>query len=569
MSLIEYNGESKVIKRICELLDTMTDISFVVVQTLPTTDISTSTIYLVPKQSAGTDNIYDEYINTDGTSQGWELIGTTEIDLSNYYTKTETDDLLDEKADIGDIPTDFVPKSTGGIFEGNVEIVTANSGTGNVNSRFRLGNNKALGVLGNTRGVIQIFDQNGNYTNIFASNNANSGNIFLPKDKPTNSELAITDDIPDELSDLQDDSTHRLVTDTEKSTWNGKAELEDIDKAETDTWNLVRPPYRNTSKEYNGITWTVNGNKVTAYGTSTERSYFVFRVWTEYKTLPKSNVYRLSGSASGGSSLTYYTMVQFVDINGTTLGYAWDYGDGVDFTLMLNTAYISVIAQVEARVSIPQANPITFEPKILPVQKVDWVSNGILGAKNLNAYPYSETSHTERGVNWTDNGDGSFTANRTATNTNNSNFQCHTRTKGEKENLVLKNGTYIFSGCPSGGNSTTYAMVISRSNPNSGAYQQLGMDTGDGITLTLDGDYYSNDEVVIGITCIIGGSYNAQNLTFKPMIRLAEDTDNTWQPYAMTNKELTNVVNNVPSTQGTYTLQATRNSDGTITYSWV
>lgn len=29
-------------------------------------------------------------------------------------------------------------------------------------------------------------------------------------------------DIPTSLSDLTDDSTHRLVTDTEKSTWNGK-----------------------------------------------------------------------------------------------------------------------------------------------------------------------------------------------------------------------------------------------------------------------------------------------------------------------------------------------------------
>lgn len=34
--------------------------------------------------------------------------------------------------------------------------------------------------------------------------------------------LATTDQIPDSLSDLTADSTHRLVTDTEKSTWNGK-----------------------------------------------------------------------------------------------------------------------------------------------------------------------------------------------------------------------------------------------------------------------------------------------------------------------------------------------------------
>lgn len=33
--------------------------------------------------------------------------------------------------------------------------------------------------------------------------------------------------VPDQLSDLLDDSTHRTVTDTEKSYWNGKADLVD------------------------------------------------------------------------------------------------------------------------------------------------------------------------------------------------------------------------------------------------------------------------------------------------------------------------------------------------------
>ena len=34
--------------------------------------------------------------------------------------------------------------------------------------------------------------------------------------------LAITDDIPTDLSELNDDATHRLVTDTQISTWDGK-----------------------------------------------------------------------------------------------------------------------------------------------------------------------------------------------------------------------------------------------------------------------------------------------------------------------------------------------------------
>ena len=76
------------------LIGQISTISILVVQSLPTTDIQTNIIYLVPKSTAGTSNAYDEYINTDGTSAGWELIGDTEVDLSNYYTKTQVDALI-------------------------------------------------------------------------------------------------------------------------------------------------------------------------------------------------------------------------------------------------------------------------------------------------------------------------------------------------------------------------------------------------------------------------------------------------------------------------------------------
>lgn len=65
-----------------------------VVQELPTQNISTSTIYFVPASDPSASNYYDEYINLDGTSQGWELIGTTAIDLTDYYTKGEVNALL-------------------------------------------------------------------------------------------------------------------------------------------------------------------------------------------------------------------------------------------------------------------------------------------------------------------------------------------------------------------------------------------------------------------------------------------------------------------------------------------
>ena len=90
---------SLAVKTVRDMISSATGVDIQVVNSLPTTNISQHTIYLVPKQTAGTNNVYDEYVNTDGTSAGWELIGDTTVDLSNYYTKTEADNLLGNKVD--------------------------------------------------------------------------------------------------------------------------------------------------------------------------------------------------------------------------------------------------------------------------------------------------------------------------------------------------------------------------------------------------------------------------------------------------------------------------------------
>jgi|GEM_PF-6448963 hypothetical protein len=60
-----------------------------VVQQLPTTGISKTTIYLV-KTGAQTDNLFTEYIRVaDGSTDKWEELGTQKVDLSGYLTKTE------------------------------------------------------------------------------------------------------------------------------------------------------------------------------------------------------------------------------------------------------------------------------------------------------------------------------------------------------------------------------------------------------------------------------------------------------------------------------------------------
>ena len=57
-----------------------------VVQTLPTTNISSTTVYLVPSSDAAANNLYTEWIYVNGS---WEKLGTQDLDLSGYVTDTE------------------------------------------------------------------------------------------------------------------------------------------------------------------------------------------------------------------------------------------------------------------------------------------------------------------------------------------------------------------------------------------------------------------------------------------------------------------------------------------------
>ena len=76
-----------------DLISHLASLTVEIVETLPTEDISTSTIYLV--NVTGTTN-YEQWMYINST---WSNIGNTSVDLSNYYTKTQTDTLLADKVD--------------------------------------------------------------------------------------------------------------------------------------------------------------------------------------------------------------------------------------------------------------------------------------------------------------------------------------------------------------------------------------------------------------------------------------------------------------------------------------
>lgn len=58
-----------------------------VMTALPSSNISTSTIYLIKDTNSGTNNVYTEYLYV---LNKWEIIGTTMTDLTNYSKKADT-----------------------------------------------------------------------------------------------------------------------------------------------------------------------------------------------------------------------------------------------------------------------------------------------------------------------------------------------------------------------------------------------------------------------------------------------------------------------------------------------
>lgn len=74
-----------------EDLAAVSSLDIQVVTELPTTNISSKTIYLKPSTDNEGQNIYEEYIYVNNN---WELIGTTQVDLANYYTKEEVDSII-------------------------------------------------------------------------------------------------------------------------------------------------------------------------------------------------------------------------------------------------------------------------------------------------------------------------------------------------------------------------------------------------------------------------------------------------------------------------------------------
>lgn len=122
----DFQTGAQVTTAIGDAIAGVTQFDYEVVNELPATGVK-GTIYLVA-HTAETQNLYDEYL---WINNAWEKIGTTSIDLTNYYTKTQTDTLLGAKADTA---TTYTKTEVDTALGGKADTATTLAGYGITNA---------------------------------------------------------------------------------------------------------------------------------------------------------------------------------------------------------------------------------------------------------------------------------------------------------------------------------------------------------------------------------------------------------------------------------------------------
>jgi hypothetical protein len=139
--------------------------------------------------------------------------------------------------------------------------------------------------------------------------------------------------------------------------------------------------------------------------------------------------------------------------------------------------------------------------------------------KNLMPYPYADTTKITAGITFTDNGDGTITANGTNNATSSATFILHNSTTW----IPLPKGTYTLSGCPAGGGQNIYR-IHAQLQPNS------AQDFGNSATF-VETDTAKLTTGAIYIAIAPGVTVN--NLVFKPQIELGS-TATAYEAYGQT-----------------------------------
>ena len=312
-----------------------------------------------------------------------------------------------------------------------------------------------------------------------------------------------------------------------------------------DAWKIVNIYRGNAVYENNGITLSsTSDNCFTAYSSEAfpedakipvKEGDVVTLSWESTETTDLGKVYLFPNGASSGSENASNNVGKVSVTVGSGISFL-TCRFGVDTAnKTIHYKNIQVIVENTSDGYLPFARPNS--------QLLSYKDNGVLGAKNLfpctlawmkannTSGTWSGNVYTHNGVGFTVNTDSdgnvtSISATRASSSSSNATICAGIFKKGYG-NVILTNGF------TSVGSDATFTSCLA-----------VGGDAFGGRLLVADrgNDYscnYDSEARTVYYNFGIASSYSASNVMFYPMVRIPSDTDPTYQPYAMTNKELT------------------------------
>lgn len=492
-----------------ELVSKIPKFAIEVVTVLPTEDISTTTVYLKTGTKSDPDNIYDEYIYVKSK---WELLGSQTIDLSGYVTTDAMNAALKNKLD-----------TSGGTLTGALTTQDVN-----INGRVAQGTTylrKILGALdiGTKYSDLDSKYKDGTYHRMwrlrFDSNVNFSGKIRV--------DLRASFYGFNAIGSMSKTINCGVAN---SNIYNNIGYYDSLGYLTEQDFRISELIWNNTANAWEILIWQKNlaGNNAPTVmlelfgGTFNATAQPVELTQMISYTAPKA-------SPTGGNKV-----VNWED----TPVFETPYGKEIATTDLATTSVNGLMSKddkkkldgiaVDDSISTTSTNLVQNKAVGLKFQGVDSVLNStadeiaaivnVYGSKNLVDTSLIPNS-TGGGVTRKNNGDGSITYSGTSTLTTTTYLPLMAKQS-------LGAGTYIFTSNPTTTASYTYQIY------KNGSYWK-GITVNQAIEITEAGKYS------IGIAL---NSNATINNTFKPMLRYAAIKDDTYVPYAMTNRELTEKV---------------------------
>lgn len=281
----------------------------------------------------------------------------------------------------------------------------------------------------------------------------------------------------------------------EVGTWHGGKNLFDIGNATLKKWLLNNNAFQTVADDNPRVTFAISGDRLTI---ATQAKYL--GVCFEIESCPFARVVSVPASfgavqlwsdyADGATRIS--TGQSSCVIPANTSGFI---GLRVD-----NIGTVETTVQIEAGQT---ATPYTPYSSITP--------HPVNLQRNLLPYPYNNTTTTKEGITFTDNGDGTITADGTAS----ANAVFYLKT-----DVVLKAGNYIVPKVGENDSSATYSMRAYFS----GGGSTIGYTTRGDVLITLE------EDSALSFSLYVYKNATVNNVLLKPSVQVGTEAE-PYQPY--------------------------------------